>query len=361
MTRRCPQCNRGFTLIELLVVISIIGVLIALLLPAVQAAREAARRAQCVNNMKQLALATHNYESANGCFPIGTPVKIATTSYGWVRAGNYDYGHSIFVAMLPQLEQPAMFNAVNFSLNIEQQENMTVQRTQMNALLCPSDPAAAQVDTPTMWGSYPGMQVTHTSYSGCTGTWSHWSWDPSTSPSLATLTAQDNGIFYVNSRTRIAEVTDGTSNTILLGERMLFERYRPETNWWFSGWVGASLFDTMTAMNPQRLTAIAKLPAPKPGDWPGVQDNPLWNSASSRHARGANFAMADGSVRFLKETIQSWPVDDFGNPTGVKDGGGRMHPFDGTALYSLMPGTSFGVYQALSTRNGGEVVSSDSY
>jgi prepilin-type N-terminal cleavage/methylation domain-containing protein/prepilin-type processing-associated H-X9-DG protein len=353
--------SRGFTLIELLVVIAIIGILIALLLPAVQAAREAARRAQCTNNLKQVALAAYNYESANGCFPIGTPVKVAAYSFGWIQAGDYDYGHSIFVAMLPQFEQTALYNAVNFSVNIELPENMTVQRSQVNALLCASDSAASQIDTPTLWAAYPGLQVAHTSYNGCTGTWSHWAWNPSSKPPLATLVAQDNGIFFVNSRTRIADVTDGTSNTILLGERMLFDRYRPDTNWWFSGWVGASLFDTMTAMNPQRLTATATLPVPKPGDWPGVEDNPLWNSASSRHPGGANFAMADGSVRFLKETIQSWPLDAFGNPTGVDDGGGTMHRFDGTTLYSLKPGTTFGVYQALSTRNGGEVISSDSY
>jgi prepilin-type N-terminal cleavage/methylation domain-containing protein/prepilin-type processing-associated H-X9-DG protein len=360
MARRYAS-SRGFTLIELLVVISIIALLIALLLPAVQAAREAARRAQCTNNLKQIALAAHNYESANGCFPMGTPVKVATYTFGWIQTGDYAYGHSIFVAMLPQVEQAALYNAVNFSVNIELPENMTIQRTQINALLCPSDSAAWQVDTPTLWANYSGFQVTHCSYSGCTGTWVHWTWNPSSTPSLATLVAQDNGIFFVNSRTRIADVTDGTSNTILLGERMLFDRYRADTNWWFIGWVGASLFDTLTAMNPQRLVAITSLPVPQPGDWPGVQDNSLWNSASSRHPGGANFAMADGSVRFLKETTQSWPVDSFGNPTGVNSGGGTMHPFDGTTLYTLLPGTSLGVYQALSTRSGGEVISSSSY
>jgi prepilin-type N-terminal cleavage/methylation domain-containing protein len=100
----------GFTLIELLVVITIIGVLIALLLPAVQAAREAARRAQCINNLKQLALAALNYESTHGAFPMGTPF------YRW-DPGRVNDGFSIFVAMLGQLEQQPLFNAVNFSRN----------------------------------------------------------------------------------------------------------------------------------------------------------------------------------------------------------------------------------------------------
>jgi len=358
MTRR-DASSRGFTLIELLVVITIIGVLVALLLPAVQAAREAARRARCVNNLKQLGIALHNYESANGCFPMGTPTTIANFSAGWIEAGEYLEGHSIFVAVLPQMEQQALYNAVNFSTNIYLASNMTVQRAQINALLCPSDSAAHMIEKPDAWWDtdfkVSSSGLAHGSYAGCTGTWCHSGWGEPGSLPLATLAAQDNGIFYANSRTRIAGITDGTSNTMMLGERITFTNYEREVNFWVDGSLGESLFDTLTAMNPQRLVSVASL---KPVTARGYEDNPLWNSASSRHPGGSNFMMADGSVRFLKETIDGWPVDQFGNPTGVIDPSGT---FEGTALYSLKPGARLGVYQALSTRSGGEVISSDSY
>jgi prepilin-type N-terminal cleavage/methylation domain-containing protein/prepilin-type processing-associated H-X9-DG protein len=359
MTRRYI-CPRGFTLIELLVVISIIALLIALLLPAVQSAREAGRRAQCTNNLKQLALAAHNYESANGCFPMGSVLNICTISGNqWIAVGGYITSHSIFVAMLPQLENSSLYNAVNFSVNIHLSPNMTIQRAQTNALLCPSDSRASQIEKPDDWVSdFPTsqMRVAHTSYAASTGTWFHLAQNPSASPPQATLSATDNGIFYVHSRTPIADVTDGTSNTFLLGERRLPDRSPQDWMWWYDSWLGSSLFNTQAPVNPWRVvssTAFAQF-------GPNFEDYALIDAASSRHPGGANFAMTDGSVRFLKETIQSWPVDSFGNPTMVNGGNGQ-YPFDGTTLYTLLPGARLGVYQALSTRNGGEVVGADSY
>jgi prepilin-type processing-associated H-X9-DG protein len=182
--------------------------------------------------------------------------------------------------------------------------------------------------------------------------------NPSATPSQATLSTQDNGIFYVHSRTRIADVIDGTSNTFLLGERRLPEGSPQDWMWWYDSWLGSSLFDTLAPINPWRVASLSASAAASP--WPGYEDFAFVDSASSRHPGGANFAMADGSVRFLKETIQSWPVDTLGNPVGVSSGGGQ-YPFDGTTLYTILPGTRLGVYQALSTRNGGEVVGADNY
>ena len=136
----CARCadmrrRRGFTLIELLVVIAIIGVLIALLLPAVQAAREAARRSQCVNNLKQMGLALENYHDALGCFPMSYCAKFPFVDGATDTANGWGWQTMI----LPQMEQGTLFSAVNFSLPVEGPQNTTVIQTRISSYLCPSD------------------------------------------------------------------------------------------------------------------------------------------------------------------------------------------------------------------------------
>jgi prepilin-type N-terminal cleavage/methylation domain-containing protein/prepilin-type processing-associated H-X9-DG protein len=341
-TTQGPSSVRGFTLIELVVVIAIIGVPIGLLLPAVQAAREAARRAQCVNNLKQLVLAAHNYHDTNTTPPMGCPLY---------RFPDVDIalGHSNLVAMLPQLEQQALYDAVNFSRNIYTYCNATVQSTVLNVRLCPSDSKVGNtVVAP--YGIYDIPQgklfLSYTSYAACGGPWLHMTFDLTQLPGL---TAQELGLEYVNSAVRFANVTDGLSNTIHFGEHahaLLDDSSATDWHWWFDGAWGDTLFRTLYPINPQN-----KL---KAGSEDLSASNAYIEAASSFHPGGANFAFADGSVKFIKDTIEHWPFDQStGLPIGLT--GSPDTP------YQLAPGRRFGVYQALSTRNGAEVVDSAAF
>jgi prepilin-type N-terminal cleavage/methylation domain-containing protein/prepilin-type processing-associated H-X9-DG protein len=373
------RLRRGFTLIELLVVIAIIAVLIALLLPAVQSAREAARRIQCVNNLKQLGLALHNYISATGAVPPGIdnttaylgvspPASLATWT-AW----------SAQAMLLPYVEQGPLYNAANFSWNCcyvsaqSDATNRTIYNTRIASFLCPSDPIAGQQNI--------------NSYSGCIGT------------STIQYPADGNttGIFRVYnsanacSSVTLASITDGTSNTIAFGEGLVGD-YSRNDNYRGNGMSGATdptagiVPNTMPGNNaesdpknvllalnacnafwvsPALATCVGYVPCDGVGIkqyngqiWalgergytlfntivpPNSKQYP-WRScrlgascpscapegssfinSSSFHPSGCNFVFADGSVRFIKDSV------------------------------------AMRIYESLGTRNGGEVISADSY
>jgi len=319
--------RRGFTLIELLVVIAIIAVLIALLLPAVQSAREAARRAQCLNNMKQMGLAMHNYHQSVGSFPMGN--TIAAYSYsGMTPQGSTTWGtFSAHTLLLPYLEQQPLYNSCNFSWNVwygtGNQINMTVWNTKVQAFLCPSDNLSGTDHLNNYFGSFG------------TGT-NPWS-------------SQTNGIFAPeNTAYSIAAVTDGTSNTISHVEGLVgsFSKYNAKWRAYVSG-TGGNLILNDARQNLQGVMQLAQqcvqmIQSGQYGtnnDWglrwqtgspglslasiiitPNSQQYPIagcrWDCSSgcgidfghifvpaSNHSGGINTLFADGSVRFVKSSV----------------------------------------------------------
>lgn len=342
------QANRrGFTLIELLVVIAIIAVLISLLLPAVQSAREAARRAQCVNNLKQIGLAMHNYHSSNGSFPMAV-----TRAYSDVGVQT-DWGtFGALGLMLPYLEQGPLYTSINFSWNLWQGRgnivNLTAWQSRVSAFECPSDGLVGQQNTNNYFGSV-GTTVGFRS------------------------NAESTGIFSFSRTHGIESITDGTSNTIAYAEALVSTTAGAATQQrWRDGAApaGASPSAAYTIRNgPDNLAAMQRdwqacngffrtdinrgqrgyrwglsnlgeslfqtLIPPNSTDYPwnscrldcpgcGVLHSGYYN-ATSNHPGGVNVALADGSVRFIKSSIS-------------------------------MP-----IWWALGTKAGGEVLSSDSY
>lgn len=316
----------GFTLIELLVVIAIIAILIALLLPAVQQAREAARRSSCKNNMKQIGLALHNYHDTFGAFP---PAAIWRT--GNTVSGGAPRNYTWIALILPQLEQAPLHKQINFSLPLWGQMLNGEQIASINipTLHCPSDPG--------FQGGANNHGVGWTNYAGAEGY--DW-WFRGNHPL--------SGVFNLNTAVKVRDITDGTSNTIAVAECST-QGFQPKPGIpghlrngggvpRGGGQNNAVFRSALLATNTNNdVSNSYKLPNPdgaagsSGGFWwraapyamqPvylhcfGMNNN--WPGASSRHPGGAQFLMADGSVRFINETI-NYPGE---NRTGWATGSG---------------------------------------
>jgi prepilin-type N-terminal cleavage/methylation domain-containing protein/prepilin-type processing-associated H-X9-DG protein len=373
----------GFTLIELLVVISIIAVLIALLLPAVQSAREAARRAQCINNLKQIGLAMHNYHTANGSFPMGSTVSPVTAPLDFGIWASW----SAQALMLSYLEQSPLYNASNFSWAALSTDNIgtnlgdnastnaasfnsTVVYTNIASFMCPSDPNVGKQNNNSYAASY-----------GATTT-GLYNWGQGPSGFMTQTPTDSTGMFTIGISYGIQDVIDGTSNTIAYAEALVGDgqgsefagnttnpsRYRgnyvtgdagnsdgkgllnigvnptgifntlaacvalfktTSTNIqddrgfrWCVGTTGWTMFNVVQTPNDGQYPIGGCRDGGTPGQFP---NDGFTYGSSSAHPGGANVLFGDGSVHFVKSTVS------------------RL------------------TWWALGTRNGGEVISSGSY
>jgi prepilin-type N-terminal cleavage/methylation domain-containing protein/prepilin-type processing-associated H-X9-DG protein len=318
---RLPTRRRGFTLVELLVVIAIIAILIGLLLPAVQKVREAAARAQCLNNLKQIALAAHNYHGDHGRFPVGARLPVLV-------GDRPTEGSNLWVELLPYFEQDNLRKQWDDYDNRNNVAGGTsaAQAQVIKILICPSDPLpkpvteltpANSLAPPWSWGFY-GMS----SYGGNAGKRSVQAGSPP-----AFLGMSRDGVFFINSSVRMTDITDGASCTLLFGERyhrdpeydLQHDAIWPGTSsmaqWGRWGYIAnAGVMGNVTLSTPVTIN-YQMSPG---GDFTSVENRVC--AFGSGHLGGANFAFADGSAHFLS---------------------------DSTPLTTL---------QALSTRAGGEVV-----
>jgi prepilin-type N-terminal cleavage/methylation domain-containing protein/prepilin-type processing-associated H-X9-DG protein len=290
----------GFTLVELLVVIAIIGVLVALLLPAVQSAREAARRMQCTNHLKQIGLAAHNYHDIHGCFPSGMVYQTPQMANRADRP-NRAPGFSWHTLILPQLEQQTLYSALNFGLGMNVPPNRAIVATPLKVAICPSavNPSKHfKVGTGSDQFGFDDPGLAATNYVGCAGAFVQ-------SAYYDQPVERKNGIVIEDGNIRFANVEDGTSNTFLAGESVFFGTGGSTIAgnfFWDPTWYGHFRHDLGgKADAPESIMRSGEFRMNPPKV---ASDNVKRNTFSSRHPGGANFALGDGSTRFVSQAVQ---------------------------------------------------------
>ncbi|MFI5459849.1 MAG: DUF1559 domain-containing protein [Isosphaerales bacterium] len=364
-------------------VIAIIAVLIALLLPAVQSAREAARRASCVNNLKQIGLAIANYESSQGIFPPAVANYNLYVDPNNGACGNQSNamgrGHTVFTFILPFMEQTPIYNAINFSFPAASTSGGVyygvdpglVQFTALSSIIqsynCPSDNMRQKGSGRASDGFWDAHEpYSSSSYAASTGTWDIYHWWYGCS--LGNGNIAGDGAFSVDHPYRLAEITDGLSNTFFAGE---MSQFLNDPDQFFNFWNRGFYFGARSALTPGitrpqgSTTTAVKLNASLAYteanivvlSGPNYVDGWMYAPAGpytlvtgqygfrSLHPGGANFCFGDGSVHFIKNSV------DMGNLHTLTVAPGGTNP----------PGAQNGIYRALSTRKGGETISADNY
>ena len=274
--RKKKQC--GFTLVELLVVIAIIGVLVSLLLPAVQAAREAARRCSCLNNISQLALAVHSYEFSAEHLPAGS-----THPEGPIRSEPEGQHVSWLVQILPYVEQHNAYRLFDQQAGAYATKNSKIRSLRIRTFVCPSFPGASQSED---------EKAARTTYAAC--------YNDQESP----IDTDNNGLLFLNSKIRFTDILDGSSQTILLGE------YRADDD--ELGWVSGTRailrntdhFDENNFLNNNRYHVGRSMGPAGPLEVRGF---------GSSHPGGAQFVFADGSCKMVSDSIASSVLQQLGH------------------------------------------------